>query len=93
MHWFVLVLGQIEYQEILRLIDNEELTQAGHKLALNVGLCYFSVVVTEEQRAPLNLHNWELANVVPQGDWSSVVVMEYPKTKMKEMKLTQLNRS
>lgn len=74
MYWFVLFLCQIKYQEILGFVDNKELTESGHKFT---STCHSRVILTEEQRAPLDLDNWELANIVPDCDWGCVVVMEH----------------
>lgn len=68
------LLGEVEYQERFGLIDDEKLAQPSHELALALFFC--AGIVAEVQRAPLDLHDRELANMVPDRDRCSKVVVE-----------------
>lgn len=75
----VLVLGQVEYQEVFGLVDNEEFAQSGHELATRIHTRFacMAAVFTEVQRTPLDLHDRVLANIVPDSDRRCEVVVEH----------------
>ena len=74
---FVLFLGQVEYQEVFRFVNYKEFTKPRHESA-TVFARFRHIVFAEVKLAPFDLHDRELANVVPDGDWSTEVAVIHP---------------
>ena len=79
-HGFVLTFAKVEYQEIFRFVNHKKLTQPRHEFTSSRTAylrCLTSIFI-EVQRTPFNLHDWELAHVVPHCYWCSVVIVKHP---------------
>lgn len=64
--------------EVLACIHNKELAQAVHEARL-AGRQFFILPIVEH-RAPVDLDDWELACVAPDGDGRGVLVVIDAKT-------------
>lgn len=77
---FVLAFSQVKYQEIFGLVNYKKLAQSSHEFTTS-SLALFggkTTIFIEEQRAPLNLHYWELARMVPNCNRCCVVIVKHP---------------
>lgn len=76
-HSLVFALLQIPNVEILVLVHDEELAQAGLELVAlqerSGGFFYvFALTVVEMHQTPLDAHDAELACIVPNCNWCSI---------------------